>query len=463
MQKVANKLNVNLIFCYSFLFFFLLVCFAIYNDYKNNYLIYFVYSISINILFFISFFRGALLTMFFFFTWLGLWFKVSLPHILNYYFNISMITPNLREAVQYFDIFVDNKIVEEIMLELSIIFFLLSIILFLFKRKKNYLASEKYFLFSINNKILYIIIALLVMFNFVFGVYHKGFFDQFFNYKLLSLFFKFLYYFLPNYFLFELWNYKKENENNYKKFFLIIIFINFFLYTSMLSREYILFSLILFGYIFVDKKMKIDLFFLSKISMIFFILFLLNIKLTSELRFCKMKNFEEKSDYSINLYCLKNSVNSLIKKKNINKKLTNSNDLKYMNFSKTVTEFISIASSRWVGLESIYLKKINFEFLEVKKSALTNQNFIPGIYYLLYNQNIYLFTAFSGIFCLCLILINQILLKYSLNHYQYIFFCYLLSYRIFHSGISDVNTAFFIIVILLISIIVHQFLSIEKK
>ena len=212
--------------------------------------------------------------MFFFFTWLGLWFKVSLPHILNYYFNISMITPNLREAVQYFDIFVDNKIVEEIMLELSIIFFLLSIILFFFKRKKNYLASEKYFLFSINNKILYIIIALLVMFNYVFGVYHKGFFDQFFNYKFLSLFFKFLYYLLPNYFLFELWNYKKENENNYKNFFLIIIFINFFLYTSMLSREYILFSLILFGYIFVDKKMKIDLFFLSKISMIFFILFL---------------------------------------------------------------------------------------------------------------------------------------------------------------------------------------------
>jgi len=460
VQKILKKLNVHLVFCYSYFLLFILTNFAIYNDYDGNYFIYSFYSISINLLFFISLFRGPLLSIFFFLTWLGFWFKVSLPHLLNYFFFANIKSPNLREAVQYFDIFIDNKVIEKIMIDFSIIFLFLSIVLFFFKNQKNYLNFNKIYYFRINQYLLFLCILIFVVFNYSLGIYHKGFYDQFFTNKLFSLAFKFLYYFLPNYFLFELLNHKKDNSISYRNFFSTIICINFFLYTFMLSREYIFFSFILFAYIFFDKKMKLDLFFLSKIILIFLTLATLNLKITKDLRLCKLNNYEEKPNYSINFLCFKNMVNSFMNIDSAKEKLSIQNDKKNINASNVFADFFGIAASRWVGFESVYMKKINYDYknLKIEQKKFSNQNFIPGIFYLLYNENIYIFLSYSVFFCLLLILINRILLNYFLNYYQYIFLSYILSYRIFHSGVNDKNTILFIIILISIIVIINHWL-----
>ena len=222
----------------------------------------------------------------------------------------------------------------------------------------------------------------------------------------------------------------------------------------MLIREFI-FYVMIFLLIFIFKNYtRLSHIYIFKILFLFVLLCLMNANFSNKLRNCKINLIDQNIDtFSANVSCLKNLIKT--------------NDMNYKNIdivkdNIAIKQFSSISQlilKRWVGLESIYLKKKNIDFFELikTKDKFSNKNFIPGIYYLIYSHNF--FTMFSMSFSLILLLtlINKLLFLNSTNDYLYLFFNYVIMYRVYHAGLAPINTIGFIILILLLSITLKKY------
>lgn len=452
MKKNYNKIIIINIFFLSYFIFFLLLIYPSLKYYEGTKLVYLFYSLSVNIFFLISLFRIFIISLFGILTWLGFWFKFSLAYAVNYYFELQYKTPHLSEAVKNYMIKIDLLVLDNTLIDLTILFLFTSMFIFFISKK-----ISTNFLHMYNNpkyKSFFIIVSIVILslINFYFGIYQKGFIDEFFENKWISLAYRFFYYIFPNLFLFEL---IKSNENNIhelKKNFNIFLFLNFLLFTSMLSREFIFFiSLIILIFIYknLTQLRKLDIFY---ILTIFIVLSLFNIKFTKEIRDCKVNLVDKNiSTSNLNFQCV-------FFEKEISKKYNNEYKIDKNNFFvKNAKEIAGLVIHRWVGLESVYLKKAGINFKDLNRNdEKLNRNFIPGIYYSMFNTNIILSLFYSFIFILFLTLIGRFLSTNSVNYYFYIFFSYVLIYRIYHSGLAITNTIIFIILILSLSYFIKK-------
>ena len=245
MNIVFLQKNIQQFFLIILIIFISIIFFPSFINYEGSKLIYFIYSLSVNIFFVISLYRTFTILIFSFLTWLGFWFKISSAYAFNYYFGKFFQTPFLSEAVQHYKIDVDIITLDKIFFEFSILFLFMSIIIFFFSKKKNIpftdndwkLKNIKYYLFCF--------IFILSLLNYFFGIYQKGFEDQFFEIKFLSLGYRFFYYLVPNLMILMLLSSKYISYSEIKKNLFYFILLNFFLFSSMLSREYILFTFLM--------------------------------------------------------------------------------------------------------------------------------------------------------------------------------------------------------------------------
>ncbi len=465
MNIVFLQKNIQQFFLIILIIFISIIFFPSFINYEGSKLIYFIYSLSVNIFFVISLYRTFIILIFSLLTWLGFWFKISSAYAFNYYFGKFFQTPFLSEAVQHYKIDVDIITLDKIFFEFSILFLFMSIIIFFFSKKKNIpftdndwkLKNIKYYLFCF--------IFILSLLNYFFGIYQKGFEDQFFEIKFLSLGYRFFYYLVPNLMILMLLSSKYISYSEIKKNLFYFILLNFFLFSSMLSREYILFTFLMIIIFCVINFSKINYKYILFISTVFIILSVANIKFTEKIRWCK-NDIVKKNILTIssNFNCLTkyNVENSIILDKEENIFENNF-------YKKNLNQIGYLAISRWVGLESVYIKKKNLDLINLVegKNNFINSNFIPGLFYTIYHKNIFKFLFLSIILILFLNFLNNFLTKNSNNKYFFYFFCYVLIYRIFHSGLAFSNTFFFILLILILSFtlkkISNQNLKIFKK
>lgn len=449
--------NQKKILFFLYLVFISLLLFPSLKYYEGNTLIFGVYSLSINCLLFISLFRQLMIFFLAFFTWLGFWFKIALPYSVNYFFNYELKTPNLSEAIQQYRIEIDIQILDNVLIELSILFLFISLIIFFYKKKKilfdihSHSLKYNYFFYIIIISIFFISVL-----NYSLGIYQKGFKDLFFTNDLVSYVFKFFYYIVPNVIICEILKTSDKSLIDLKKSLIYFLILNFFLFTSMLSREFILYTSIFLCFFLVKNYKRFNYTYILKLFFSFILLSILNIHFSNEIRKCKNNLIDKNITYSnINLKCLKD----VVKKKKVNyEEILDQNNIVFTNLSAMG----GLILKRWVGIESVYIKKIKIDFLELiaTKDKLSNKNFIPGIYYLIYNQNIYMMLFLSFFFITILNLINRFLLFYSSNDYLYLFFNYVIIYRVYHAGLALINTIAFIILILLLSITIK---NVKKK
>ena len=234
--------------------FVLIFSVAAYYTYEGNFIIFFLYTLSINILFLFSTLAGPLIFIIFLLTWLGFWFKTFLVYPLNYYLGFNFNSPNFKEAIANFGINLNIEIVDQIMIKYTVVFFIISMLVLFFRRKENIFIFQYKNKLKFNENILFVLIAFLGVINFYLELYAKGFVQFFFENNNINLLYRFVYYVIPNFVLLSLLNSKKRSSNDFKRLIYIIILLNFILFTSMLSREFVLLAFLsFFFYIFRSK------------------------------------------------------------------------------------------------------------------------------------------------------------------------------------------------------------------
>lgn len=441
---------------------FLLICIFLFNvaayyTYEGNFIVFLSYSISINILFLLSTLAGPLIFIIFLLTWLGFWFKIFLVYPLNFYLGLDFSSPNLKEAIANFGINLNIEIFDQLIIKYILVFFSISIILVIFGRTRNTLLTKNNFNFKFNQNTLLFLITLLAVTNFYLELYSKGFVQFFFENNNINLLYRFVYTVVPNFVLLNLLSIKTKTSNDFKKLIYIIIILNFILFTAILSREFVLLAFLFIFFIYSDKKINNKKIFLVKLIILFFILSFLNLKITSLIRHCKLDSIQNNQAILTNFECLSKLELVEFREKIVSNKLPVE---KYNNklMFEHVKNFFSLFNSRWVGFEAIYLTQFDFDFktVNLNNSIYTNFNFVPGIFYIIYNNNIYLLIVYSLIFVIILIIINKLLLRFSINRYHYFFFSYLSAYKIYHAGLNFNNTILFIIILILFSYFIKK-------
>lgn len=437
--------------------FVLIFSVAAYYTYEGNFIIFFLYTLSINILFLFSTLAGPLIFIIFLLTWLGFWFKTFLVYPLNYYLGFNFNSPNFKEAIANFGINLNIEIVDQIMIKYTVVFFIISMLVLFFRRKENIFIFQYKNKLKFNENILFVLIAFLGVINFYLELYAKGFVQFFFENNNINLLYRFVYYVIPNFVLLSLLNSKKRSSNDFKRLIYIIILLNFILFTSMLSREFVLLAFLSFFFIYLDQNINNKKLFLVKLIFLVFILSFLNLKITSGIRHCKLDSIKNNQIILTNLECIKKIELVEYKEKiDLNQLSKEKYDNKYM--LEHFKDLFSLFNSRWVGFESVYLAHLNFDFksANLSNSNYTNFNFVPGIFYFIYSGSIYHLIFNAVAFVIILIIINQLLQRFSINCYHYFFFSYLIAYRIYHSGISFKNTIFFTVILILFSSIIKK-------
>ena len=477
-----------------------------FNNYNGEKYLYLFFTISFSIFFLDSFNKEKIKFFEFFlsiFLWLGFFFK---------YFICTKIINIFPEGVGSFDFSPDSF--DEVMIISSIgvwgFFFGYYLVpKKIFKINYNLKYLENFYL-NKSTFIIYFISSLIIFFsiiNFSFGIFQKGFvsnqlFGNLFRNWIAFMFmigFSTIVAFIINF------------ELNRKKFNIIYLSLleTFFISFSTLSRAMIFnFFPFLIGYICkIDKIkfLKFDIKKIFKFILIFLLLFIFSVVVTSHLR--TLKNIF--NTHNSNLEKFDNIiVNSNLKKENLLelKKISSSNQNikinKIENSKKIIffdhindylKTFINIVTYRFIGIEGVmsvqsksnknfhlYLESLKETYKENtvsyydkkflgKTSSYTdsiliiqNQHAItlPGFIAHSFYSGSYLYVFFSAIiisiFCNLVIIITKNLYN---NLIFTAFIGNLLSYRIIHWGYAPLNTYKLILGILIsvVSIIIINY------